>query len=432
MAANRSGSLMMGKRAGGAILGGLLLFIMACGQSNTYAPPPPPKVTVVQPVRQPVTDYLEFTGNTQAINTVQLVARVQGYLDKILFKDGDVVKKGQLLILIQQDTYQYQLHQAEAQILQQKANYDHAAIETVRYTKLVQQKAAAQTDLDNWRFQRDAYLAAMKSAQAARDLAKLNLEYTRVVAPFTGRMGRHLVDVGNLVGPGQPTTSGQPIASGQPTASGQSPTSGQATVLAEINQIDPFYVYFTINEQDLYRVVGQTGLSPAQTQNLKIPLYLGLINETGYPHKGYLDFAAITLTPTTGTLSLRGIFPNPDGKIQSGSFARIKAPVVGSKKETLLVPDVAVGYDQQGPYVLVVDDKNVVERRSVKTGPKVGDRRVIEEGLQGEEWVIVNGMLRAMPGRPVTPVKEVQGETPAGTTPGGGPSPPGKPATGTP
>src|SRR3974390_356170 len=191
-AAKRSGSGMRGRLAGWAMTSALLL-IMACGESNVYAPPPPPKVTVVQPVRQPVTDYLEFTGNTQAINTVQLVARVQGYLDKILFKDGDIVKKGQLLLLIQLDTYQYQLHQAEAQILQQKANYDHAVIETARYTKLVQQKAAAQTDLDNWTYQRDAYLAAMKAAQAARDLAKLNLDYTRVTAPFTGRMGRHLV-----------------------------------------------------------------------------------------------------------------------------------------------------------------------------------------------------------------------------------------------
>ncbi len=421
----------MKRLAGGAALGSLLV-IMACGQSNTYAPPPPPQVTVAKPVRQLVADYLEFTGNTQAINTVQLVARVQGYLDKILFKDGDMVKKGQLLFLIQQDTYQYQLNQAEAQILQNKANWEHAVIETNRYTKLVQQKAAAQTDLDNWKYQRDAYLAAMKQAQAARDLAKLNLGYARVTAPFNGRMGRHLVDVGNLVGPGQPTASVQPTASGQTTSSGpaitsgQSTTSGQATVLAEINQIDPLYVYFTINEQDLYRVVGETGLSPARAQNLKIPLYLGLINEAGYPHKGYLDFAAISLTPTTGTLSLRGIFPNPDGKIEAGSFARIKAPVEGSRKETILVPDVAVGYDQQGPYVLVVGENNIVQRQGVEIGAKVGDLRAIEGGLKGDESVVVSGMLKAIPGRPVKPVMENQGGAPAerqGKAPGATPTP---------
>ena len=140
---------------------------MACGERNVYAPPPPPQVTVSQPLRQAVVDYLEFTGNTQAINTVQLRARVQGYLEKVFFKDGDMVKKGQLLFLIQQNTYQDQLKQAEAQILQQKANWSMPVIETARYTKLVQQKAAAQTDLDNWRFQRDAFQAAMMAAEAA-------------------------------------------------------------------------------------------------------------------------------------------------------------------------------------------------------------------------------------------------------------------------
>lgn len=185
------------------MLSGLSLAILACGQSNVFVPPPPPQVTVAHPRRQPVVDYLNFTGNTQAIKTVQLRARVQGFLEKILFKDGDVVKKGQLLFIIQQDTYQFQLQQAEAQILQQKANYDHAVVETARYTRLVQQKAAAQTDLDNWRYQRDNYRAGMLAAQSARGLANLNLHYTQVTAPFAGRIGRHLVDVGNLVGAGE-------------------------------------------------------------------------------------------------------------------------------------------------------------------------------------------------------------------------------------
>ena len=379
------------------MLSGMLL-VMACGEGNVYAPPPPPQVTVAQPVRQPVADYLEFTGNTQAINTVQLRARVQGFLEKVFFKDGDVVKKGQLLFLIQPNTYQAQLEQAEAQILQQKANYDHAVIETARYTKLVQQKAAAQTDLDNWRFQRDAYKAAMLAAQAARDLAKLNLEYTRVVAPFDGRIDRRLKDAGNLVG------------------------AGEFTLLAEINQIDPIYVYFTINETELLKIMHQPVETPEAGEKLRT-LYLGLANETGHPHQGYFDFAAITVNPSTGTQQLRGVFPNPDFKILPGLFARIKAPVVGSKKETLLVPDVAIGYDQQGPYVLVVDEKNVVQRKGVKIGAKVEDRRVIEEGLSGDEAVIVNGLLRAIPGRPVTLVKETQGGTPAA----GAPSPQGKP-----
>jgi RND family efflux transporter MFP subunit len=386
-------SFRLGKAAGWATLGGMLaIAILAC-ESNVYIPPPPPRVTVAQPSRQPVVDYLNFTGNTQAINTVQLKARVQGFLEKILFKDGDMVKKGQLLFIIQQNTYQNQLEQTKAQVLQQKANYDHAVVETARYTKLVKQKAAAQLDLDNWQYQRDAFRAGLLNAQAAQKLAQLNLDYTRVTAPFDGRIGRHLVDEGNLVG------------------------AGEFTLLASINQIDPLYVYFPMNERDLLRVTGETGLSPAQAQNLKIPLALGLANETGYPHKGYFDFAAISLTPTTGTLQLRGIFPNPDGKILPGSFARVQVPIVGTEKTALTVPEAALGYDQQGSYVLVVDDKNVVQRHAVKLGVKVDDLRVVQEGLTGNEWVITNGLLRAFPGRPVTPVKETQPGSQAGSSP---------------
>jgi RND family efflux transporter MFP subunit len=403
MTAAKPRSVWRGRTATLAVIA-MFLAILACGQGNVYAPPPPPKVTVAQPMHQPVTDFLEFTGNTQAINTVQLRARVQGFLEKVFFKDGDMVKKGQLLFLIQQNTYEDQLAQAKAQVLQQKANYDHAVIETERYTKLVKQRAAAQTDLDNWRFQRDAYRAGMLNAQAAEKLAQLNLDYTRVVAPFNGRIDRRLVDPGNLVG------------------------AGEFTPLANVNQIDPIYVYFTINEADLLRVMGKTGLSPEEAQKLNIPLYLGLANEEGYPHQGHFDFAAISITPTTGTQQLRGIFTNPDGKILPGLFARIKGPVVGSEKPALLVPEVALGYDQQGSYVLLVDDKNLVQRHAVKLGPKAGDLRVVREGLTGNERVITNGMLRAFPGRPVTPVKEPQ----PGSLAGSGPAPPTKPKKGAP
>lgn len=376
-----------------AIILAILMASAACGDKNTYVPPPPPQVTVSQPVRREVTDYLEFTGNTQAINTVQLRARVQGYLEKVFFQDGDLVKKGQLLFQIQQNTYQAQLQQAEAQILQQKASLDHAVIEVVRYTKLVQQKAAAQTDLDNWRFQRDSSQAAVLAAQANRDLAKLNLGYTQVNSPFDGRIDRRLVDPGNLVG------------------------AGEFTLLAAVNQIDPIYVYFTINETDLLRAMGKTGRATVQSQRIKVPLSLGLANEEGYPRQGYLDFSAISVTPTTGTLQLRGIFPNPDFKILPGLFARVRAPIVGPEKTALLVPEAALGYDQQGSYVLVVGADKVVQRRSVKLGSKVGDLRVMQEGLTGDEWIITSGLLRAFPGKPVTPVKEGQSGSPGVKSP---------------
>jgi RND family efflux transporter MFP subunit len=363
-----------------AMVMAIAMLNFACGDRNTYVPPPPPKVTVSQPVKQPVTDYLEFTGNTKALNTVQLRARVEGYLEKVLFQDGDRVKKGQLLFLIQQDTYEAKLKQAEAEILANKARLMHAQTEFLRYSRLVKQKAAAQTDVDKWHYERDAAAAAVVASEAQRELAKLNLSYTRVTAPFDGRVGRRLKDPGNLVG------------------------AGEETVLAEINQIDPIYVYFNINEQDLLRVRGQEDANK-EASKAKWPVYFGLADEKDYPHKGYLDFAAITINPTTGTLLLRGIFPNAKGLILPGMFAQVRAPIA-EPRAALLIPEVAIGYDQLGPFVLTVDDKNIVARRPVKLGTQEDDYRVVAEGLSGAEWVVVNGLLRAIPGKQVAPEKE--------------------------
>ncbi|MGD0960521.1 MAG: efflux RND transporter periplasmic adaptor subunit [Methylomonas sp.] len=364
------------------LLWAALLSGAGCQEKNTYAPPPPPQVTVSQPVRQQVSEYVEFTGNTQAFKTVQLVARVQGYLEKVLFHDGDQVKKGQPLFLIQQDTYQARLKQAEAQILQQKASLNHAQTEFDRFSKLVKEHAAAQTDVDNWRFQRDNALAAVTAAEANRDLAKLDLDYTQVAAPFNGRIDRRLKDPGNLVG------------------------AGEFTPLAQINQISPIYVYFTINETELLKLINKTHIAPGEAEERKIPAALALSGESGYPHSGYLDFTAIAVTPTTGTLLLRAIYENADGSILPGLFARVRVLVVNSEKSTLLVPEAAIGYDQLGSYVLAVDDKNTVERRPVKLGVQVDDRRAVLEGIGDQDNVIVNGILRAIPGNTVTPIRK--------------------------
>ena len=358
----------------------LLAMSMACGDRNTYAPPPPPKVTVSHPVKKPVTNYLEFTGNAVAYYTVPLRARVEGYLEKILFQDGDAVKKGKLLFLIQQEQYKAQLDKAEAAVLAEKAQLLHAQIEFDRYFALVKEDAAAQTDVDRWHYERDSRRAAVMAAMAQVDLAKLNLSYTQVTAPFDGRMGRHLKDPGTLVG------------------------AEEKTLLADINQIDPIYVYFPINEQDLLRVRGVHPKPGDKVEREKHPVYVGLANETGYPHQGYLDFTGISLSPTTGSLMLRAILPNPDTVILPGLFARVRAPI-GDDEEALLVPDAAVSYDQVGPFVRVVTDKNVVERREVKLGVQEGANRVISEGLNGEDWVVVAGLLRAVPGRTVVPEK---------------------------
>ncbi len=357
----------------------LLTLPIACKKEPPPAPPPP-SVTVVQPVQRVVTDYLELTGNTQAIYTVQLVARVAGYLEKILFQDGQMVKKGDLLFLIQQNTYQDALRQTEAQILLQKAQLEYAERQYIRYSDLVQQKATSQENVDNWRNQRDSAQANLKNAEAARDLAQLNLDYTQVTAPFDGRIDRRLVDPGNLVG-----------------ASGN-------TVLAELNQINPIYVYFNISDLDLARLLKNKHGLPGPADAQKWPIFARLSDEEGYPHQGYLDFAAISLTSTTGTLLMRGIFSNTDGKILPGLYARLHVPV--EKKAALLIPEVAIANDQQGSYVFIVNEKNTVEHRSIKTGPAVDGLRAIEEGLKGKEWVIVKGLLKSSPGRQVTPQRE--------------------------
>ncbi len=358
-----------------------LLLAAGCSEKNAYVPPPPAKVEVSQPVEQQVAEYLDLTGNTQAIKSVQLVARVQGYLQNVFFHDGDKVKKGQPLFLIQQDTYKARLEQAEAQILQQQASLQHAETEFHRFTELVRQHAAAQTDLSNWRYQVDNAKAAVTAAKANRDLALLDLGYTEVTAPFDGRIDRRNKDPGNLVG------------------------AGEFTPLAQINQIDPIYVYFTINEIDLMKVIKRSQLGSGEAEKMKIPALLGLSGDEGYPHPGNLDFTAISVTPTTGTLLMRAVFPNAHGSILPGLFARVRVEVPNSAKNSLLIPDAAVGYDQLGSFVLLANADNVVERRGVKLGAQVDDRRVVTEGLGREDWVIVNGLMRAIPGNKVNPVR---------------------------
>jgi RND family efflux transporter MFP subunit len=356
------------------------ILFASCEEKLPYRPPPP-KVTVQQPVKREVTDYLECTGNTQAINTVQLRARVEGYLEKILFQDGDRVKKGQLLFLIQQNTYQARLKQAEAAVLSQKAQLAHAQTEFFRFSDLARKKAASQTDADQWQYERDAAQAGVLSAEAARDLAKLDLEYTSVMAPFDGRIDRRLVDPGNLVG------------------------SGTSTALASINQIDQIYAYFTVDENALPQLEKLLGPLSEKKKKQKWPVELGLANEKDYPHSGVIDFTAITVTPTTGTLLMRGIFSNPDGAIMPGLFARVRVPK-GPRRAALLVPQEALGFDLRGSNVMVVNEKHDVERRGVMVGAQVENYRVIEKGLSGSEWVVVEGVLKAVPGREVIPEKK--------------------------
>ena len=371
---------------------GMLLAVLglstACEEKRTFVTPPPPTVTVSQPVQREITVYREFTGNTQAINTVQLVARVEGYLEKVLFQDGEYVKKGQPLFIIQQNTYEDKVQQAEAMLLSNRARLEYAEVEFARYSQLFKQNAAAATDVSNWKYQRDSAKSAVMSGEAELELSRLNLSYTKVTAPFDGRVDRRLKDPGNLVG------------------------NGGTTPLVNINQIDPIYVYFTVSENDLINIIKKR-----QTQGVldKVPemtVGLGLADEDDFPREGRLDFAAITLDPSSGTLLMRAIFSNSDRTILPGMFAKVRLPYLKDAR-AMLVPEVALGSDQLGHYVLVVNDRNVVERRAIETGPTVDEMLVVEKGLNGDESVIVNGLLEAIPGREVKPVRQQPISSPA-------------------
>lgn len=361
------------------VLSGLML--SACESGNSYKPPPAARVTVAHPLMGEVTDAMEFTGNTQAIYTVKLRARVEGYLDKVLFREGDIVEEGKTLFVIQPESYIAKAKEAEANLLSAKAKSMHAETEFKRFTLLMKQDAAAQTDVDHWLYERDANRADVMGAEAQLAIAKLNLSYTQVKAPFHGKVSRRYYDPGNVVG------------------------HSEETVLAEINKIDPIYVYFTISERDLLRIrQSQSDRGEAVGAPPRVPIQVGLANETGYPHQATLDYTDIQVDPTTGTLQLRATLANPSNNIFPGLFVRIRAERP-FKRQGLLVPEDAVAFDQAGAYVLVVDDQDVVSRRAITLGPQVNKQFAIESGLDAGDWVIVNGQMRAIPGKKVSPDK---------------------------
>jgi len=349
---------------------------------------PPPTVTVATPVMQDVADHLDFTGNTVAVDSVTLVARVVGYLEKIHFTDGALVKKGDLLFTIQQQQYKDQLQQALAQVATQKAALFHSTTELARYKGLEKEGAATQTEVDHWQYERAAAAAGLSSAQAQTALDRLNLSYTEVRAPFDGRMGRHLINPGNLVG------------------------AGTNTELAEINRVDPMYVYFTVAETELLKI--RRRMKEPYGEVRPIPFYFGLTDEEGYPHKGTLDFASLSVAPTTGTLQLRGTFSNPRSLIVPGLFVRVRV-VAPEKHPALLIPATAVSFDEQGEYVLIVDSQNIVRRKTVKTGTQIGQQFVIDEGLELQDHVVTEGLLQAIPGREVNPELQSQSTAQAGS-----------------
>jgi RND family efflux transporter MFP subunit len=366
---------------GSAIPACALLLAGCGGAKNAYVPPPPPKVQVAQPLQRPVTEYLELTGNTQAFKSVDLVARVQGYLESIDYADGATVKKGTPLFGIERDQYQQQLDQANATLAANQATLEYNKAEYQRQATLARQDFASQATAQQWKANQDQAAAQVLSANAAIELAKINLGYTDVQAPFDGVVTNHLVDVGSLVGYSGPTK------------------------LATIIQTDPLYVYFTLSEPQILSIqrnLAKHGVALRTSHLSDVPVEIGLQGEEGYPHKGHMDYASPQVDFATGTLTARALFDNKDNAILPGLFVRVRTPIAQQDK-ALLTRDDAIGTSQEGSYVLVVGPNNVVERKVVTTGVRDGQLRVIESGLSPDDWVVTEGVQRAFPGAKVDP-----------------------------
>ncbi|MBW7972012.1 efflux RND transporter periplasmic adaptor subunit [Bradyrhizobium sp. BR 10289] len=367
-------------RIGGALTALAAMAVLAgCEDKNAYVAPPPPKVDVATPVQRPVTRYVEATGNTAPIKNVDLVARVQGFLQSQDYQDGSFVKQGTQLFTIEPETYKLKLEQAQAAEAGAQASLRQAEADYKRQAELVQRQAVSQATLDTSTSTRDNAQANLQQAQANTRLAEVNYGYTKVTAPFDGIVSAHMVSVGELVGVSSPTQ------------------------LATIVAMDPIYVNFTVNEQDVLRIRAEAARRGLTTADMKqFPIQVGLQTETGYPHDGKLDYVSPTINQSTGTLAVRGLVPNDKRVLLPGYFVRVRVPFT-QEKDALLVPDTALGSDQGGRYLLIVNGDNVVEQRKVQIGPGDNGLRVIESGLKPDDRVVTAGLLRVIPGQKVDP-----------------------------
>ncbi|MBW0003967.1 MAG: efflux RND transporter periplasmic adaptor subunit [Hyphomicrobiales bacterium] len=353
-----------------------LLSLSACNE-NHYVAPPAPKVTVAHPLRQEITRYLETSGNLASVNSTNLVARVAGFVQEVKFKDGETVKAGQPLFVVEPQPYEIALEQAKAAEASADATVTQAQADYARQTQLQRQDFASKATLESSTATRDSALAVQRQKEADTKQAEINLGYTQVKAPFDGIVTARQVSVGELVGMGSPT------------------------VLATVVQLDPIYVNFNVSEQDVVRLragIRERGTTEAELR--KMTIEVGLVNETGYPHKGTLDYAYPGVTSSTGTLAVRGVLPNPDRILLPGYFVRIRVPL-SKEPDTLLVPDAAIGNDQGGRYVLLVGKDGIVEQRKIEIGETRGDLRIVTQGLSADDSVIVSGVARAVPGQKV-------------------------------
>ena len=359
----------------------LVAALAGCKPENKFQPPPPPDITVALPLQQEVVPFEVQTGNTVAFNTVDLVARVEGFLTSQNYIDGAIVKKGDTLFIIEQTMYKAKVKEAEAGLESAKAQLVQAEAEFGRQQTLLQQNVSAQNVFDQAKAKRDSARANVENNEGNLIVAQTNLAYTTVTAPFDGIVTKHLVSVGELVG------------------------NGVATKLATIVQLDPIYIEFNVSEQDVLKIrANLKGRRMTVEELSKIPLEIGLMNEEGFPHAGFMNYVSPEIDPNTGTILVRGLFQNPTGALLPGFFARVRMPMGLGPEKAMLVPNRVIAEDQAGRYVLVVGKDDVVEQRRITQGMLLpGGLRAVTKGLNADDRVVLTTSGRAVPGGKVVP-----------------------------
>jgi RND family efflux transporter MFP subunit len=370
----------------------LLMGLAGCkaGQSRAVAAPPPsPLVTVAKPTKRLIAEADEYVGRFVAVDAIEERARVSGYLDAIHFKDGQLVEKGDLLFTIDRRPFEAALAQVQASLSQARANLAYAEADLERGQGLVRGSTITQQSFDQRTQAKRVAEASVKAQEAAVRQGTLDLEFTELRAPVSGRIGDRRVSAGNLVMGG---------------------TSGTTTLLATITSIDPIRFEFTMDEASYLRYVRLAGDTPGPAANrgVNVPVRLKLIDEAEFSHVGKTDFVDNAIDRGSGTIRARAEFANPDATLTPGMFGRIQVPA-GPPSEVVLVPEIAIGTEQVRKFVLVVDRENVARPKIVTLGSSVDGLRVISSGLDLDDRVIINGLMRARPGSKVTPQEVAHG-----------------------
>jgi RND family efflux transporter MFP subunit len=368
-----------------AVSGALLVALVALSgcrsEATTATQAPAPQVSVASALERDVTEWDEFTGRLEAVESVEVRPRVTGYIESVNFTEGSTVRKGDLLFVIDPRPYRAELSKAEAELARAVASAELAASDAARSEKLVDIKAVSREEYDSRINASREAKANVAAARAAVDSAKLNLEFTRITSPIDGRVSKAVVTTGNLVSGG----------------------SNAAPLLTTVVSLDPMYVTFEGDEQIYlkYNELSRRG-ERASSRDAANPVLMGLANEDGYPHRGAMVFVDNQVDPRTGTIRARAAFGNKDGYLTPGLFARVK--LLGHNSyHAVLVDDRAIGTDQSQKFVYVVDAQNKIAYRPVKVGRLSDGLRIVQQGLQPGETVVVNGMQRVRPGVVVAP-----------------------------